>query len=123
MQLSRYEQETIINFNEEKATASVYTHNVALLHKLEKLAQAQTDKYRLERTSHGGRAADYIIPKAWVRITPTRQMSEAQRQAARAALEKAKVRAEMPRGRAAQDHDALPVSTDTTQHVHDERGL
>lgn len=29
MELSRYEQETIINFNETESTASVYTHNKA----------------------------------------------------------------------------------------------
>ena len=29
--LTRYERETIINFNEAEATAGVYTHNVAYL--------------------------------------------------------------------------------------------
>ena len=110
MQLSRYEQETIINYNEEEATASVYTHNVALLRKLEKMAQAQPDKCRLERTSHGGRAADYIIPKAWVRITPTRQMSEARLQA----LEKARLAQKSLVGAGPQARDALRVGMDTT---------
>jgi hypothetical protein len=30
MKLSRYKQETIINFNEEEPTAGVYTHNQKL---------------------------------------------------------------------------------------------
>lgn len=85
MNLSRYEQETIINFNEEEAKASIYTHNVALLHKLEKLAQERPDQCRLERVSHEGRAADYSIPKAWVRIRPTRQLSEAEKEQRRKA--------------------------------------
>ena len=36
MNLSLYEQETIINYNEEEATASIYTHNRALIRKLDK---------------------------------------------------------------------------------------
>ena len=32
MNLTRYEQETIINFNEEETTASIYTHNNSLLY-------------------------------------------------------------------------------------------
>lgn len=38
MNLSLYEQETIINSNEADSTASVYTHNKALRKKLETLA-------------------------------------------------------------------------------------
>lgn len=72
MNPTRYEMETIINFNGEEKTAGVYTHNGALLRKLDK-------------TSRGGKAADYTIPKAWVRITPARQVSEAQREALRKA--------------------------------------
>lgn len=39
MNLSLYEQETIINFNEADSTASVYTHNRALIRQLDKLAE------------------------------------------------------------------------------------
>ncbi len=41
MSLSRYEQETIVNFNEEEATAVVYTHNKALARKLVRLAPGE----------------------------------------------------------------------------------
>ena len=34
MNMARYEQETIINFNEEEKTAGIYTHNKALRQKL-----------------------------------------------------------------------------------------
>ncbi len=123
MQLSRYEQETIINFNEDEATASVYTHNVALLHKLEKLAQDQPDKCRLERTSHGGKAADYIVPKAWVRIRPARQLSEAELEVRREASKKAKVARMTTKHKAAQTHDALRMGKDTSQDVPTETQL
>ena len=39
MMLSKYEQETIINFNEEDDFADVYTHNLKLIQKLEKIAK------------------------------------------------------------------------------------
>lgn len=39
MNLSKYEQETIINFNEEEDFADVYTHNVKLMERLDMLAE------------------------------------------------------------------------------------
>ena len=38
-ELSRYEQETIINYNQEEQLASCYTHDKALIRKLDELAQ------------------------------------------------------------------------------------
>ena len=80
MKLSRYEQETIISFNEEEPTASVYTHNRALRNRLDKLAQERPTECRLLNTSHDGHAADYIIPKGWVRVRASRILSEAQKE-------------------------------------------
>lgn len=39
MNMARYEQETIINFNEEEKTAGIYTHNKVLRQKLAALAR------------------------------------------------------------------------------------
>lgn len=86
MELTRYEQETIINYNEEEKTASIYTHNRALRRKLDRLAQERPGDCRPGPTTHGGQAAEYIVPKAWVKVNPTRIIGEAQRQA----LEKAR---------------------------------
>ena len=36
-ELSRYEQETIINYNQEEQLASCYTHDKTLIRKLNKL--------------------------------------------------------------------------------------
>ena len=47
MNLTRYEQETIINFNEEEKTASVYTHNGTMRRRLEQLAQERPEDCRL----------------------------------------------------------------------------
>ena len=59
MNLSLYEQETIINYNEAEKTAGVYTHNKALRCKLERLAQEHPEDCRLEKASHDGQAVDY----------------------------------------------------------------
>lgn len=91
MNLSRYEQETIITYNEEEGRADIYTHNKALLRKLEKLAQERPEECKLGKASHGGQASDYIIPKAWVRITPTRILSEAERAQRREAVKRANI--------------------------------
>lgn len=91
MELSLYERETIINYNEGEPTASVYTHNRALRRTLDKLAQERPEDCKVDKVSHGGTAADYIIPKAWVKIRPPRIASEAQKAASRAAAQKAKL--------------------------------
>lgn len=80
MSLSRIEQETIINYNEAEQTASVYTHNRRTLRQLEQLAAERPNECRLERRSHDGQAADYLIPKSWVKIRPTRIMTDEQRE-------------------------------------------
>ncbi len=112
--LSRYEMETIINFNEEEGTASVYTHNKALRHKLEELAQERPEECRLLKVSHWDQAVEYYIPKSWVKITPPRQLSEAQREVlkkARLAL-KTSARAENQKGEATQTGKDTPDRSD-----------
>ena len=79
MYLSKLERETIILYNEQEQTASVYTHNAALRRKLERLAQERPDECQLERVSHEGQAVEYIIPKKWVKINAGRALSEEQR--------------------------------------------
>lgn len=81
MSLTKYEQETILNFNEAEKEASVFTHNKALRRKLEKLAQERPEDCRLEKVSRDGEAVDYIIPKSWVKITPTRILTDERREA------------------------------------------
>lgn len=87
MELTRYEQETILNFNEEETTASVYTHNRALIRKLSKLEQERPGDCHREGTSHEGKAVSFIIPKAWVKVAPPRRLTEAQREQLRKASE------------------------------------
>ena len=68
MDLSLYEQETIINFCEEEKTAGIYTHNKILRQKLAVLARDRPEDCRLVKASRSGRAVDYTIPKSWINL-------------------------------------------------------
>ena len=85
MNLTRYEQETIVNYNEEEKTASIYTHNAALRRRLDELARIRPDDCKIGRTSRDGQAAEYSIPKSWIKVKPPRVASEAQKEALRKA--------------------------------------
>ena len=99
MNMARYEQETIIGFNEEEKSAGIYTHNKVLRQKLEALARDRPEDCRLVKVSRSGRAVDYTIPKSWIKIAPPRIASEAQKEASRKACEKAvSARRKTPRG-------------------------
>lgn len=67
MELSKYEQETIINYNEGEETASVYTHNKKIRKKLEDLALKYPDKILLEQICPHG-AVEFTVPKRCVSI-------------------------------------------------------
>ena len=49
MNMARYEQETIISFNEEEKTAGIYTHNKILRQKLEALARDRPEDCKIGR--------------------------------------------------------------------------
>lgn len=87
--LTKYEQETIINFNEKEGTASVYTYNPTLQQKLERLAQERPQECVLDEARDYSGALVCAIPKRWIKITPPRILSEAQK----AVLEKARMAA------------------------------
>ena len=71
--LTRYEKETVILFNEEETTATVETFNGRLLRQLEKAAKACDDVICEER--HGDYGA-YILPKKLIKIHTPRIVSE-----------------------------------------------
>ena len=89
MSLSKLERETIILFNEEEATASVYTHNQKLTAKLRRMAEKFPDKVYPERREHPG-AVSYIVPKSCVSVREP--YSEARRTSQREMAKAAGVR-------------------------------
>jgi len=79
MKLSNYEKETIILFNEAEKTASVYTHNTALREQLAALCGSHPEQVR--RTADNGHGGlTFELPKKWLKITPPRELSPAQRE-------------------------------------------
>ena len=77
MALTKYEKETIINFNEEESTASVYTHNERLRNRLAAFAEKSDDCCLVRK---GDDYDEYRIPKSWLKINLPRQYSDEQRQ-------------------------------------------
>ena len=97
--MTKYEQETIINYNESEKTANNYTHSGALIRRLEKLCQDRPNECKLGYNQNEPRGRSYDIPKKWLKVSPTRIMSEAQRKASAESLRKAHLsRVTPPRG-------------------------
>lgn len=71
MSLSQIEQETIINFNEKEAQASIYTYNKTLIRKLQRLADQRSESVEFVSEISGGYT--FIVPKKWARINPPRK--------------------------------------------------
>ncbi|MCI1991454.1 MAG: immunoglobulin [Oscillospiraceae bacterium] len=67
MKLTKYERETIICYNEEEATASVYTHSRKLIQKLKRLSEKYPNQVRPDRPEHR-RAVSYLVPKSCVSV-------------------------------------------------------
>ena len=81
--LTKAEQETVINFDNELDIASVYTHDSRLIKKLRELRKQYPEQFVLERREHG--SVMYTIPKRCVGIRPpySEKRREQQRQEAK----------------------------------------
>ena len=77
MKLSKIEQETIINFNEAEATASVYTHNEALKRQLSELCRTHPGQVR-QTDANRWDGLTFELPKKWLKVSPPRKPTPAQ---------------------------------------------
>lgn len=78
MRLMNIEKETVINFNEAEHTASVYTCNEALKRQLLELCRSHPEQVR--QTADNGRGGmTFVLPKKWLKVSPPRVLSPAQR--------------------------------------------
>lgn len=84
--LTRYEQETIINFNAGEQTATVYTRDRAVMRKLDRLVAEFPDTYKL--TGQTDIDKTYAMPKSYVSYRKPRRLSDEQREQARLRMEK-----------------------------------
>ena len=80
MGLTRYEQETIITFNEAEPTATIYTFSARLKSRLAKLSETHPEKVSLVETLPKYDAKTYTVPKEWIKVNPSRNISEEARQ-------------------------------------------
>ena len=81
MHLTKYEQETIILMNAGDKEATVYTADRTVKRKLDTLARAYPDIYRI--VSEDEISKTYIMPKSHVTYRKPRTLSEDKREQAR----------------------------------------
>lgn len=81
MKLSRYEQETVVNYNAGEQTATVYTRDKAVMRKLDALVIGFPDIYKL--TGQDEVSKTYSFPKSYVSYRKPRAVSMEQRERAR----------------------------------------
>ena len=81
MKLTRYEQETIINFNAEDKTATLYTRDPAVMRKVDALVIEYPDTFKCIGKTDIDKT--YEMPKSAVTFRKPRKLSDEQRNAAR----------------------------------------
>lgn len=86
MNLTKYEQETIINYNAGEQIASVYTADKAVMRKLDALVAEFPEVYRV--VSETDISKEYSMPKSYVSYRKPRKISEEQRNSARTKMKK-----------------------------------
>ena len=75
--LSKYERETIVNFNEGESEASIYTFNADLKRRLAEFSRKYPLLCRLERTTPEG-SVTYVLDKSRLSIRLLPPYSEEQ---------------------------------------------
>ena len=88
MKLTRYEQETIINFNAGDQTATIYTRDPVVMRQLDALVTEYPDIYK--RIGETDIDKTYEMPKSAVSYRKPRRLSAEQREAARERMKKIK---------------------------------
>ena len=81
MKLSRYEQETIVNYNAGEQNATLYTRDKVVMRKLDTLVADFPDTYKL--TGQDEVSKTYSFPKSHVSYRKPRAVSTEQREQAR----------------------------------------
>ena len=77
MDLTKYEMETIYNYNQEEPLASCYTMDRALIRRLDVLA-GKHKEITVVRT--GGGVREYTFPKKWIKVRAPKELSDEQRE-------------------------------------------
>lgn len=78
MKLTRYEQETIINFNNSTQTASIYTASPQIMRRLDALAAVYPGHYRLTEQTEVSKT--YSCDKNLITLRKPRKVNEQHRE-------------------------------------------
>ena len=70
--ISKCEQETIINYNNEESEANIFTYDRRLITKLKKAG------VELQDMNNDG-SYSCKVPKKWIKVSPTRKVSDENR--------------------------------------------
>ena len=81
MKLTRYEQETNINFNAGDQIATIYTRDPAVMRRIDALVIEYPDTYKCIGETDIDKT--YEMPKSFVSYRKPRRLSDEQREAAR----------------------------------------
>ena len=79
MKLTRYEQETIINYNAEDKTATLYTRDPAVMRKVDSLVIEYPDTFKCIGETDIDKT--YEMPKSVITYRKPRRLSDEQRKA------------------------------------------
>ena len=85
MKLTRYEQETIINFNAQDQMATLYTRDPAVMRKVDALVTEYPDTFKCIGETDTDKT--YEMPKSVVTYRKPRRLSDEQREAVRIRIE------------------------------------
>ena len=77
MKLSKYEQETLVNYNAEDQTAVIYTRDRTVMRRLDALVNEFPEVYRCIRVSDIDKTNE--MPKAYVNYRRPRRLTDKQR--------------------------------------------
>jgi len=81
MKITRYEQETIINFNAEEKSATLYTRDPAVIRRIDTLVNDYPETFKCIGETDIDKT--YEMPKSAVTYRKPRRLSVEQREAAR----------------------------------------
>lgn len=84
--LTKYEMETVVNYNAGEQTATVYTRDKSVMRKLDRLVADYPDSYKMLKQTDIDKT--YSMPKSYVTYRKPRRISDEQREQARQRMEK-----------------------------------
>ncbi len=84
--LTKYEMETVVNYNAGEQTATVYTRDKSVMRRLDQLVENYPDTYKLLNQTDIDKT--YSMPKSYVTYRKPRAVSDEQREQARQRMTK-----------------------------------